>query len=135
VALRPCAVRPAGRRRILLAALWHVERGAGRPDLRRWRAISAAWRRAAILPLRSLRRALKGRPAWESIRARIKRLELAAERAQLNELARHARVGRRAAPGAVLRSVLGNAARGAAVRKILAEAAKMRAPSTASRGA
>ncbi len=115
---------------LLLAAIWHAERGWGTPDLARWRAISAAWRAAAVLPLRSLRRALKARPGWEPIRARVKRLELAAERAQLAALARHARVGAPAPARAVLRSVLGNAARGAPARTILTQAAKMRTGST-----
>jgi hypothetical protein len=107
------------------------------PDLKRWRAISAAWRAAAVLKLRALRRALKGKTEWEAIRARVKGLELAAERAQLAELARHAgaRVADPTDPRAVLRSVLGNAARGRAARTILAEAAKMRARSTRSRNA
>jgi uncharacterized protein (TIGR02444 family) len=120
---------------LMLASLWHAGRGFGAPDLRRWRAISATWRRAAILPLRRSRRALKGRAEWAAIRTRIKRLELAAERAQLNALARHARIGAPATPHAVLRSVLGNAARGKAARTILSQAAKMRARSTRFRGA
>ncbi|MCM0019982.1 MAG: TIGR02444 family protein [Tagaea sp.] len=122
---------------LLLAIVWHAERGRGAPDLRRWRAVSAAWRDAAVLKLRGLRRALKGRAEWEKLRTRIKRLELAAERAQLAELARHARprIDAPADPRAVLRSVLGNAARGARTRKILAEAAKMRSRSTDSRAA
>ncbi|MFM7344981.1 MAG: TIGR02444 family protein [Tagaea sp.] len=122
---------------LLLATLWHVERGHGAPDLARWRAISATWREAAVLPLRSLRRALKGQAGWEPLRTRIKRLELAVERAQLSELARHAspRVGAHASPRAVLRSVLGNAARGFHARTILSQAAKMRARSTRLRGA
>jgi uncharacterized protein (TIGR02444 family) len=122
---------------LLLAALWHVERGRGTPDLKPWRAISAAWRAAAVLKLRALRSALKGKTEWEAIRARVKGLELAAERAQLAELARHAgaRVADPTDPRAVLRSVLGNAARGRAARTILAEAAKMRARSTRLRGA
>ena len=122
---------------LLLAILWHVARGRGAPDLERWRSISKAWRDAAVRPLRHLRRALKGQTEWEPIRDRIKRLELAAERAQLSDFARHAgaRVDASADPGAVLRSVMGNAARGPRIRKIIAEAAKMRGRSRDSRAA
>jgi uncharacterized protein (TIGR02444 family) len=121
----------------LLAVLWHAESGRAAPDLSRWHAISAAWRDAAVMPLRGLRRALKGRTEWETLRVRIKRLELAAERAQLAELARHAgpRIDSPAEPRAILRSVIGNAARGARMRKILAEAAKMRGQSKDCRAA
>jgi hypothetical protein len=105
--------------------------------MKRWRAISAAWRTGAVAKLRALRRALKGEAGWETIRTRIKRLELAAERAQLAELARHAGapIADPTDPRAVFRYVLGNAARGRAARTILSETTKMRARSKRSRNA
>ena len=120
---------------LLLAALWHAARGRGPPDLERWREISNSWGAAAVLPLRKLRRDLKGRPGWEAVRGRVKHLELAAERATLVQLARDARprIDTSIAPAAVLRAVLGNAARARAARTILAEAAKMPTGSKPSR--
>lgn len=52
--------------------------------------VSAAWREAAILPLRFARREMKGRftaPAEQGLRDDIKRLELEAERLQVLRLA------------------------------------------------
>ena len=122
---------------LLLACLWLVARGHGAPDRVRWRAISRDWAANAVRPLRALRRRLKGRAGWETIRTRVKRLELAAERAELVALAAATGPGSVTATDAraVLRSVLGAAADDRAMRKILAEAAKMRSASTPFRDA
>jgi uncharacterized protein (TIGR02444 family) len=124
---------------LLLAVLWHAERGYGPAPLGRWRTLAKAWRESAVLPLRRLRRDMKGRDGWEAIRTRIKRLELAAERAQLDSLAAASDA---ASPDsrhdrdriASLSAFLGTAKRTAAARKIIAEALKMRARSTRLRG-
>lgn len=77
----------------LLLALCLAERAGhpiGREALPALVEASAAWREAAILPLRSARREMKGRftgPAELGLRDEIKRLELEAERLHVIRLA------------------------------------------------
>jgi uncharacterized protein (TIGR02444 family) len=125
---------------LLLAVLWHGQRGLGPAPLGKWRRISKRWREQAVVPLRDLRRAMKGRDGWEEIREGVKRLELAAEKAELDSLAA---TSRPASPDfdpirdtiAPLSRLLGRAFATRQTRKILAEARKMSAGSTRSRNA
>jgi uncharacterized protein (TIGR02444 family) len=93
---------------LLLFLLWQATtlRQAGRADIERLDACLAPWRAMAVVPLRSLRRALKTPPdlleptVAEGFRSRIKALELEAERLQqeaLYDLARAAPLGMAAA--------------------------------------
>ncbi|MBN9498051.1 MAG: TIGR02444 family protein [Alphaproteobacteria bacterium] len=123
---------------LLLAVLWHGLRGYGPAPLGKWRLLSKAWQRDAVVPLRDLRRAMKGREGWEEIREGIKRLELAAEKAQLDSLAATSKTGSPDSDPnrdmmAPLSTLLGSAFATRQTRKILAEMRKMSAASTRSR--
>lgn len=118
--------------------LWHGLRGYGPAPLAKWRPIARRWREQAVVPLRNLRRAMKGRDGWEEIREAIKRLELAAEKAELDSLAATAKSGSTHSDPirdtiAPLSTLLGSAFATRQARKILAEARKMSAASTRSR--
>jgi uncharacterized protein (TIGR02444 family) len=123
---------------LLLAVLWHGQSGLGPAPLAEWRRLSKAWQRDAVVPLRNLRRAMKGRDGWEEIREGIKRLELRAEKAELDSLAASSKP---ASPDsdpirdtiAPLSALLGGAFATRQTRKILAEARKMSAGSKALR--
>lgn len=120
--------------------IWHGQRGFGPAPLARWRHLSKAWQGDAVAPLRNLRRALKGRDGWEEIRASVKRLELAAEKAELDSFAASARVrspnsGREDDTIAPLSALLGEAFATRQTRKILAEVRKMRGASRRSASA
>jgi len=123
---------------LLLAVLWHGQRGLGPAPLAKWRPVARRWREQAILPLRNLRRAMKGRDGWEEIREAIKRLELDAEKAELDSLAASSKQGSpNSDPNrdtiAPLSALLGSAFATRQTRKILAEMRKMSAGSTRSR--
>lgn len=84
---------------LLLFALWRQASGRDLEpsDLTRATTTARDWRAAAVEPLRALRRSLKPRaatdPDAEALRARVKSLELEAERLQQAKLAA---IGRRA---------------------------------------
>jgi len=123
---------------LLLAVLWHGQSGLGPAPLAKWRRISKRWREQAVVPLRNLRRAMKGRAGWEEIREGVKRLELSAEKAQLDSLAATAKSGSsHFDPSrdmmAPLSTLLGSAFATRQTRKILAEMRKISAASTRSR--
>jgi uncharacterized protein (TIGR02444 family) len=123
---------------LLLAVLWHGLRGYGPAPLAKWRRLSKAWQHDAVIPLRNLRRAMKGRDGWEEIREAIKRLELAAEKAELDSLAASSKSGSTHSDPirdtiAPLSTLLDSAFATRQARKILAEARKMSAASTRSR--
>jgi uncharacterized protein (TIGR02444 family) len=123
---------------LLLAVIWHGLRGYGPAPLAKWRPIARRWREQAVIPLRNLRRAMKGRDGWEEIREGVKRLELGAEKAELDALAAASKPGStHSEPNrdtiAPLSALLGSAFATRQARKILAEARKMSAGSTRSR--
>jgi uncharacterized protein (TIGR02444 family) len=77
---------------LVLWCLWTGWNGRGRlaaDDLARAEAAVAPWRRDVVVPLRSVRRALKGSavPDSEALRDRVKALELESERLQHGTLA------------------------------------------------
>jgi uncharacterized protein (TIGR02444 family) len=123
---------------LLLAVMWHGQRGLGPAPLAKWRPIARRWREQAIMPLRNLRRAMKGRAGWEEIRESIKRLELAAEKAALESFAASSKPGSPDSDPirdtiAPLSMLLGSAFATRQTRKILSEMRKMSAGSTPSR--
>jgi uncharacterized protein (TIGR02444 family) len=75
---------------VLLFVLYLADRGRrlAATDVARIAAMTAAWRADVVRPLRGVRRALKdhpapfGGPTAEALRARVKRIELEAERIQ-----------------------------------------------------
>src|SRR5687767_5117442 len=75
---------------LMLFLLWHARqrRRLSKADVAALEAKIAAWRDATVIPLRSVRRALKSPPALvdpstaEAFRNRIKAVELEAERLQ-----------------------------------------------------
>lgn len=96
---------------LALFSIWAGRRGGlARADAIRAGEVSAAWRNRVVAPVRSARRAMKGaaaafgcdHDALESLRADVKRLELAAEKAQLSALS-HVAAG---APHGPLRDAL-----------------------------
>jgi uncharacterized protein (TIGR02444 family) len=81
---------------VLLFLLWaaHNGRKAGADDVRRVVSAVESWNRSVVVPLRSVRRALRSPPAIvdaetaETFRQRIKQVELEAERLQQEGLYR-----------------------------------------------
>jgi uncharacterized protein (TIGR02444 family) len=93
---------------LLLFLLWHATLGRqlSGPEIAQLEARVGGWREATVVPLRTVRRALKSPPELvagataELFRTRIKAVELEAERLQqeaMYELARPALLGREAA--------------------------------------
>lgn len=90
---------------ILFFLLWNATQGRayGKADVAEVERLIGAWRDMAVVPIRNVRRALKSPPAAmpaeaaESLRTRVKAVELEAERLQqeaLYDLAQSSRLGR-----------------------------------------
>jgi uncharacterized protein (TIGR02444 family) len=93
---------------VLFFLLWNAtqKRALGNAEVAELDRLIGAWRNAAVIPLRDVRRALRSPPpvmapeVAESFRTRIKQVELEAERLQqeaLYDLAQSSRLGKPAA--------------------------------------